>query len=187
MSDMQLKGSTGFFGKETPVNVRKVNEGVSTEKVKAALQDNNLDEVVVKGKSGASYVVYADELNMAKGSLPKPGTKLSLPLIPGEDGKNPLTVQLVDDESNEDYSGLTAGMIGMWMNKNGGLKGDDAKIKSISEALNLCNPNPTTKGVTEAEIEWALQMEKAVLKEQYEPLPKEVEMYNEIFTRLNKQ
>ena len=65
---------------------------MSTEKVKAALQDNNLDEVVVKGQSGASYVVYSDELNMAKGSLPKPGTKLSLPLIPGEDGKNPLTV-----------------------------------------------------------------------------------------------
>jgi hypothetical protein len=182
MSDMQLKGSTGFFGKETPVNVRKVNDGVSTEKVKAALQDNNLDEIVVKGKSGASYVVYADELSMAKGSLPKSGTKLSLPLIPGEDGQNPLTVQLVDDESNEDYSGLTAGMIGMWMNKNGGLKGDDTKIKNISETVNLCNPSDSAK-LTESEIQWANQLEQAVYRG-YKPNEIEKKMYFQISPRL---
>ncbi|MGE3727246.1 MAG: hypothetical protein AB7I41_16930 [Candidatus Sericytochromatia bacterium] len=185
MSDMQLKGSTGFFGKETPINVRKVNEGVSTEKVKAALQDNNLDEVVVKGQSGASYVVYADELSMAKGSLPKPGTKVSLPLIPGEDGKNPLTVQLVDDESNEDYSGLAAGLVGMWMNKNGGVNGDDAKIKGISEAVKLCNP--TTKGVTDPEIHWALQLEDKVKNEDYKPNEQEIDMYAKIARKLSEK
>lgn len=186
MSDMQLKGSTGFFGKETPVNVRKVSEGVSPEKVKAALQDNNLDEMVVQGKSGAQYVVYADELSMSKGSLPKAGEKIRLPHIPGEDGKNPLTVKLVDDEFNEDYNSIAGGMVGLWMNKNGGINGDDSKIKAISEAVNLCNPNDPVKGPSQPEIDWAIQLEQKV-RSGYQPSEAEVQKYGEIAKKLSER
>lgn len=181
MGDMQLKGSTGMFGKETPVQARKVNDGVDPAKVEKALQNNNLDEIVVKGKSGASYVVYADELSMKNGALPKKGAQVNLPILPGEDGKNPATVTLVDDESNEDYSFLTAGLVGVLHNRKGGMDGDDSEIKKISHLVNQCEP-ADLKDVSEQEINWA----KALENNNRDKTPAELEKYKEILDKLNK-
>lgn len=181
MGDMKLQGSTGMFGKDTPVQARKVNDGVDSAKVEKALQNNNLDEIVVKGKSGASYIVYADELSVKNGALPKKGAQVNLAILPGEDGKNPATVTLVDDESNEDYSFLTAGLVGVLHNRKGGMDGDNSEIKKISHLVNQCEPAGLDP--MKAEIEWAIALEK----NGRDKTPAELEKYKEIADKLNKQ
>jgi hypothetical protein len=181
MGDMQLKGSTGMFGKEIPVQARKVNDGVEPAKIEKAIQNNNLDEIVVKGQSGASYIVYADELSIKNGSLPKKGAQVNLPILPGEDGKNPATVTLVDDEFNEDYSFLTAGIVGALHNRKGGMAGDDTEINKIAHLVNQCEPADLDS--MENEIKWAIALEKSGR----DHTPAELKKYEEIFEKLNKQ
>lgn len=184
MSDMQLKGSSGFLGKETPINVRRVNDGITTEQVKAAIQDNNLDEIVVKGKSGSSYVVYADELSVAKGSLPKPGTKVTIPFLPGDDGKQPATVQLVDDEFNEDYNFLSGGLVGTLLNSKGGNSGDDSQIRAVSQATRPGElPDISQKKLTSKEMNWAKDLEDIVNNGSHSPTAVEKDTYDKIYSK----
>lgn len=156
MGDLKLQGSSGVFSTPKLPQTRKIDAGVSLEKIQEATANNNLDEMVVKDKSGQRYVTYADELSVKNGKLPKVGEKVNLPFL-----DEAVTVEHVNDEINEDL-GLTVTrgsvpilgrMIANKYGDKGGYTGDDSAIKKIS--------SPLTE-VSQKELEWAKSLEKHV-------------------------
>lgn len=206
MGDLQLQGSKGFIGKEAPIQHRQVNQGVSPAQIIKATEDNNLDEIIVADKTGTMHVVYADELSVKNGKHAKEGTQVNLPFTNMQmdvaDGfstkqssypkigdkvylpfiEDQVTVLHVDNEMNEDYSFLTAGLVGIWMNKNGGSDGDDSAILKLTHKPGQApvekpdtTPSPDkpiweipkdfvpySPEKLQSETAWALELEKKV-------------------------
>lgn len=146
MSDLKLQGSGGIFGKEQPVQVRKVIPAANEALIKGITNDNNLDEIVVEGKHGERHVVYADELSVKDGKLPKVGDKVNLPFLDEQ-----VKVIHVDDEINEDrvLSGMSAGfgLSGFLVARlaGGSPSGSDTEIKRFSQLPD----------VSQKELNWA--------------------------------
>lgn len=181
MGDLKLQGQKGFFGAEAPVKHKKLLE-VSEQELKAATKDNNLDEMVVETTSGEKYVVYADELNVKGGKMPKTGDSVNLPFL-DESAK----VVMVDDEWNEDYgyAGMAAGagLVGLAASKvrdtfmqGGGISGKPQSLMQFTRDAE----------VSQKELKWAQSYQEKRLD------PKKLskvdeERYDDIMTRHGKE
>lgn len=219
MGDLKLQGSQGMWGKEAPVQHREVNQGVTPAQIIKATQDNNLDELVVVDQQAKMHVVYADELSLEIGGKPKEGSKVNLPFthlqidVASESGEeqgrapkigdkvylpfieDPVTILHLDNESNEDYSFLAAGLVGVWMNKNGGMSGDDAAIRQLSHKPESGKTQPDKTDTPweipkdfvpyspeklQSETAWALDLEKEV-KKGHNPSSEETKRYKDTY------
>lgn len=152
MGDLKLQGHSGLFGHEVPVQHRKLLH-VSDQEIKDMTHNNNTDEIVVQTKSGEKHIVFADELSVKGGKLPKVGDTVNLPFL-DESAK----VLHVDDEWNEDMgfaaAALGGGLVGLGLAKlsdtasrSGGIKGNTEAIRHLSIEAD----------VSHKELEWAKQ------------------------------
>lgn len=151
MGDLKLQGYSGMFHKEVPVEHRKLPDGYPDKDIKGLMQNNNLDEIAVASPDGQKHIVYADELKVKGGHLPKVGEQVNLPFL-----DDPATVIAVDDEFNEDYgfAAMTAagGLAGLGIagladvaTHGGGVHGDAAAIRL----------HTTDDEVSQKELKWA--------------------------------
>lgn len=177
MGDLKLQGATGLPAKPTPVQARKINADVSLDSIKKAAAGNNLDEVVVKDKSAQRFVMYADELSVKNGALPKVGDKVTLPFIDGE-----ATVEYVNDEINEDLGTRMLNAVPVLgkhladkYGDKGGIAGDDSALKNISQPL-----------TSPEELDWALELE-AKVKNGDTPTSDDIKRYESIYHRYQGQ
>ena len=150
MGDLKLQGHSGMFGHEVPVQHRKLLN-VSDQEIKDMTRNNNTDEIVVQTKSGEKHIVFADELSVKGGKMPKVGDTVNLPFL-DESAK----VLHVDDEWNEDLgfaaAALGGGLVGLGLAKltdtasrSGGTKGNTEAIRHLSIEAD----------VSQKELNWA--------------------------------
>lgn len=157
MGDLKLQGSHGMWNDPVPLKHREANANTTFAQIKAATKENNLDELVVTDKNGTMHVVYADELNVKDGKLPKPGTEVELSFIDG-----PVTVEYVDDEIKEDTYAAMGGLGLLLSDKTLNLDGDDSALRKLthdpgkSAIARPTGPDTTwTKAQLDQELKWA--------------------------------
>lgn len=168
MANMKLQGSSGAFYADAKVNVRKIKENTPSELISKVIEDNNIDEIVVKDAKGQQFIAYADELSVKDGKMPKVGDKVSLDFVDGE-----ATVTHVDDEYNEEWTGfLNGGLIGSMFGAEV-RAGSDKAIQAISEPLN-------DKVEQKFDVQWALDLEQKVTQG-YQPTQSDVDQYRNIY------
>ena len=163
MGDVKLQGSQGLWNNPAQLQHRVVDKEITAAQVAAAGKDNNLDELVVTDKAGQMHVIYADELSVKGGSLPKPGAEINLPFIDG-----PVTVVQVDDEINEDRAAMVIGPLSAIGPKT--WSGDDSALRGLSKAPDKVPfvPKPLAKDANlspaelATELKWLDQFEKDV-------------------------
>jgi len=181
MANMKLQGSSGAFYADDKVNVRKIKENTPSELISKVIEDNNIDEIVVKDAKGQQFIAYADELSVKGGKMPKVGDKVSLPFVDGE-----ATVTHVDDEYNEQWTGfLNGGVIGMMFGSEA-KEGSDKAIQAISTPI-AKEPKYSGKAVSQDDIQWALKLESKVMTQNYQPSEAEVARYKEIADALQAE
>ncbi len=86
-----ISAQTGLMWRSDELKLRQFDGGVSLGTIRAAVTDNNLDEIVFQASDGKKYVVYADEL-VGKVQV---GDQIEVGGLRG-------TVILIDNEWNED-------------------------------------------------------------------------------------
>lgn len=155
-SPLPLQGKSGLTESEVPVQARRVlnhARDVSHTELLAAIKDNNLDEIVVEDADGERFVLYADELAVSEGSLPRPGEQIEYGQVKGE-------VLFVDDEENEDQVtvGLPSlGQVGVGLQGLLTQESDDA-IQKLSIANLDTQFESLPEGVTHEDMMFAIEM-----------------------------
>ncbi|PKL80100.1 MAG: hypothetical protein CVV27_00925 [Candidatus Melainabacteria bacterium HGW-Melainabacteria-1] len=177
MGELKLQSQGGLFGKEQPVHVRKLSSAVNAEDIKGMTKDNNLDEIVVENPLGDRHVVYADELSVKGGKLPKVGDTVNLPFL-----DEAVKVIHVDDEINEDHVlgglGFGLGMTGLLAGRllGGRPAGNDTDIKRLSGPAE----------VSEKELNWAESTQNKSLSGE-KPSKADQSRFNDIMSRYAEQ
>lgn len=100
MTDIKLEGHKRFgILSRMPIEVRKVNSDVHPLQLEVALNDNQLDELVVQTPKGDRYILMADELKVTNSQLPAIGDEIKWRDIEGQ-------VIHVNNEVNEELVAL---------------------------------------------------------------------------------
>lgn len=181
MANMKLQGSSGAFYADEKVNVRKIKENTPSELISKVIEDNNIDEIVVKDAKGQQFIAYADELSVKDGKMPKVGDKVSLDFVDGE-----ATVTHVDDEYNEQWTSfLNGGIIGAMFGSEG-KEGSDKAIQAISTPL-AKEIKYSGQAVSQEDIQWALALESKVMTQGYQPSAADLNRYEKIATALQAE
>ncbi len=126
MGNLKLQGTQGIFAKPVEIQHAKLKPDLKLSEIKAATENNDLDEVVVRNGKGETYIAFADELHVENGTLPKPGDIVKLDFVEGE-----LEVLHVDNELNEDW--YTGPLVPILSGKP--LTGDSTGINTLKEKL----------------------------------------------------
>ena len=163
-SPLPLQGKSGMTESDVPVQARRVlnhAKDVSHTELLASIKDNNLDEIVVEDAAGERFVLYADELAVSEGSLPKPGEQIEYGQVKGE-------VLFVDDEENEDKVTIglpSLGEIGVGIQAVLTRESDEA-IKAISIANLDTQFEGLPEDITNQDMMFALEVDTLTKNDQ---------------------